>query len=157
MRYPCPFSIIQWAIQCSCLEPSMMEQLCHISITIPVDVVKKTFKVNEPILVYLIFLASCLFHCHCVTAMMWYCLGNSFADNNRQRFSAKDRDQDTYRNNCAQVYRGGWWFTDCFYGHLNGMYIAGGQTSYGQGIIWSNWKGFYYSLKRSEMKIRPAY
>ncbi len=42
----------------------------------------------------------------------------------------------------------------CYSGYLNGRYVAGGQTS-AQGIIWFTWKGSKYSLKRTEMKIKP--
>ena len=56
---------------------------------------------------------------------------------------------------CAQHYGGAWWFHNCHESNLNGHYYhnvtAGG---YGCGINWFYWKGFYYSLKFSEMKTR---
>ena len=67
-------------------------------------------------------------------------------------------DQDSYSGgHCAQQYEGAWWFNSCFRCKLNGRYIAGGHTSSYQGIIWNDWKGYEYSLKRTEMKIRPNY
>ncbi len=82
--------------------------------------------------------------------------GDSLANNNGQRFSAKDRDQDAYNaRHYGQAHGGGWWFKACFHGYLNGRYVEGGTTSRAQGIIWSHWKGYYYSLKHTEMKIRP--
>ena len=84
------------------------------------------------------------------TESAWYHSG--------QRFSAKDRDQDSSRySSCAQKHEGAWWFNWCFRSHLNGRYINGGQTSHQyQGIVWETWRGFSYSLKSAEMKIKPS-
>ncbi len=81
----------------------------------------------------------------------------SWAYLNGQRFSTWDRDQDSSsRRHCAQWVGGGaWWYNDCFLGHLNGIYVDGGHTSWGEGLIWYTWKDWYYSLKRTEMKIKP--
>ena len=88
--------------------------------------------------------------------------GDSIGDNSRsqgslsgQRFSSFDKEQDRCSCNCALAFGGGWWFTHCGRGLLNGNYVDGGTISYKEGIIWFDWKGYYYSLKRTEMKIKP--
>ena len=78
--------------------------------------------------------------------------GDSLDRHNGQAFSTKDRDSDTHANNCAQIYHGGWWYTDCHDSNLNGLY---GNTSYGQGLSWRASQGYYHSASFSEMKIRP--
>ena len=83
-------------------------------------------------------------------------LTSSFlADHNGRKFSAKDNDNDNSSDNCARdVYPGGWWFNRCFLAHLNGVYHQNPSISYAKGIVWYSWKGWYYSLKFTEMKTR---
>ena len=71
---------------------------------------------------------------------------------NGRKFSTRDNDNDNYSGNCAQHYPGAWWFDACFSSHINGPYQHNPVISYGNGIIWSAWKGLYYSLKFTEMK-----
>ena len=72
------------------------------------------------------------------------------------QFSTKDRDHDTYKDSCAAMYKGGWWYTACHTSNLNGLYLSGSHTSYADGINWHAWRGHHYSLKNVEMKIRPS-
>ncbi|XP_066293837.1 microfibril-associated glycoprotein 4-like isoform X2 [Branchiostoma lanceolatum] len=81
--------------------------------------------------------------------------GDSISHHNGWAFSTKDRDYDHYPTSCAQRFKGAWWYGDCHGSNLNGLYHAGSHTSYADGVNWSAWKGYYYSLKRTEMKIRP--
>jgi len=70
-------------------------------------------------------------------------------------FSTKDRDNDRWSSNCAATYKGAWWYKRCHFSNLNGMYHHGQHSSYADGVNWYHWKGYYYSAKRAEMKIRP--
>ena len=73
--------------------------------------------------------------------------GDSFSIANGMNFTTKDSDHDANSNgNCAEQVNAGWWFKNCFQALLTGRY--------GHGIIWSAWKGFGYSLKSCEMKLR---
>ncbi|XP_071804148.1 microfibril-associated glycoprotein 4-like [Asterias amurensis] len=80
--------------------------------------------------------------------------GDSLSRHNNQQFSTKDRDNDVISGNCAQIYRGAWWYYNCHDSNLNGEYLGGTTTAYARGVVWVYWKGYSYSLKTSEMKIR---
>ncbi|XP_070538828.1 fibrinogen C domain-containing protein 1-like [Ptychodera flava] len=74
---------------------------------------------------------------------------------NGKPFSTRDRDNDDSSSNCAALYTGAWWYEACHNSNLNGQYLGGVTASYAKGVVWCQWKGYYYSLKTSEMKIRP--
>ena len=74
-------------------------------------------------------------------------------------FSTKDKDNDKNRHgNCAVAYKGAWWFKACFACHLNGQYFKEYNINViYAGINWQGFRGFGYSLRFAEMKIRPSY
>uniref|UniRef100_UPI0037E72B24 angiopoietin-2-like n=1 Tax=Semicossyphus pulcher TaxID=241346 RepID=UPI0037E72B24 len=76
-----------------------------------------------------------------------------------QSFSTPDTG-----NICAEISHAGWWFHQCFYANLNGIYYKGGRYSLKaqnllgpDGIVWFSWKeSDFYSLKAVTMMIRPS-
>jgi len=82
-------------------------------------------------------------------------IGDSLSYHNLRPFSAKNRDNDEHLiGNCAQEHHGAWWYGRCHTSNLNGEYLRGGQIKEG-GLNWWFWKENWYSVKVSEMKIRP--
>ena len=72
-------------------------------------------------------------------------------------FTTKDQDNDNWGgHNCAIMYKGAWWYGRCHNSNLNGLYLRGNHSSFANGVNWFHWKGHHYSLKRTEMKIRPV-
>ncbi|KAM9356353.1 microfibril-associated glycoprotein 4 isoform 2-T2 [Pholidichthys leucotaenia] len=77
----------------------------------------------------------------------------------KQSFSTPDSG-----NICAEISHSGWWYNQCFYANLNGVYYRGGhyspkgKGSLGpNGIVWYSWKDSdYYSLRKVSMMIRPC-
>ncbi|XP_035671209.1 microfibril-associated glycoprotein 4-like [Branchiostoma floridae] len=82
--------------------------------------------------------------------------GDSLTVHDGKPFSTKDRDNDEDSISCAQTYKGAWWYESCHGSNLNGLYHLGTHESRADGVNWYNWKGYNYSLKRTEMKIRPT-
>ena len=70
------------------------------------------------------------------------------------QFSTKDDDNDLSDGNCAQAYKGAWWYNGCHASNLNGLYLSGSHSSNADGVNWGAFKGHYYSLKRTEMKAK---
>ncbi|CAF5011472.1 unnamed protein product, partial [Rotaria socialis] len=85
--------------------------------------------------------------------------GDSLVTQNNMQFSTKDQDNDANSGySCAQVYNGAWWYNACHSTNLNGGYLRGPHpTVYAAGVNWFTFRGHYYSLKTTEMKIRPAW
>ncbi|XP_071832045.1 microfibril-associated glycoprotein 4-like isoform X1 [Apostichopus japonicus] len=81
--------------------------------------------------------------------------GNAMGVCQNKQFSTFDQDHDTWGSSCALRYKGGWWYQHCHYANLNGEYHEG-ASAYGVGLNWAQWKGYTYSVKFTEMKLRPV-
>ena len=83
--------------------------------------------------------------------------GDSLSYHRGHPFTTKDQDNDSHsRVNCAVSNKGAWWYKDCHASNLNGIYHLGTHSSHADGVNWYAWKGYNYSAKRAEMKIRPV-
>ncbi|XP_022107395.1 microfibril-associated glycoprotein 4-like [Acanthaster planci] len=82
--------------------------------------------------------------------------GDSLSYHSSYPFSTKDHDNDVAGSECALLYSGAWWYVECHYSNLNGVYLSGQTDVYAKGVIWVTWKGNFYSLKRTEIKIKVA-
>ncbi|NWQ81446.1 FCN1 protein, partial [Columbina picui] len=82
--------------------------------------------------------------------------GDSLSYHKDMPFSTTDQDNDMSSFNCATEYKGAWWYNDCHYSNLNGMYWLGVHGSYADGMNWKTGKEYHYSYKRAEMKFRPV-
>ncbi|XP_053769741.1 tenascin-X isoform X3 [Desmodus rotundus] len=78
--------------------------------------------------------------------------GDSMSYHSGSVFSARDRDPNNLLISCAVSYRGAWWYRNCHYANLNGLY---GSIVDHQGVSWYHWKGFEFSVPFTEMKLRP--
>ena len=81
--------------------------------------------------------------------------GDSLHGHSGYRFSTRDQDNDAHLSeHCAQLYKGAWWYKSCHSSNLNGLYHGGPHSSFADGVNWAAWKGYNYSLKFTEMKLR---
>ncbi|XP_028411123.1 fibrinogen C domain-containing protein 1-A-like [Dendronephthya gigantea] len=81
--------------------------------------------------------------------------GDSLSYHNGMAFTTKDSDNEVMGYNCAGRYKGAWWYRTCHESNLNGFYYYGHHALHADGVNWKAWKGYYYSLKSTSMKIRP--
>lgn len=74
---------------------------------------------------------------------------------NNMRFSTHERDQDLWDGgNCAKDYGGGWWFNNCLWSNLNGVY----GEQYDGGVTWFHQQFPVKDLRMKyvEMKFRKS-
>jgi len=79
--------------------------------------------------------------------------GDSLRNHVSAKFSTRDQDNDVSIQDCARFYKAGWWFHDCHDSNLNSLYRP--RYSKNFGIEWKTFRGLHYSLRFTEMKIRP--
>uniref|UniRef100_A0A8W8LQ20 Fibrinogen C-terminal domain-containing protein n=1 Tax=Magallana gigas TaxID=29159 RepID=A0A8W8LQ20_MAGGI len=77
------------------------------------------------------------------------CFGASI---NNMMFTTKDQDNDKWLlGNCAEEYQSGWWHNRCHCANPNGVYLAGNTSIFAVGIVYQPWRGYYYSLKSTQL------
>ena len=71
------------------------------------------------------------------------------------QFSTRDSDNDVKLDgSCAQNFKGAWWYSACHHSNLNGLYLNESHHPFGTGVNWEPFKGYQYSLKLTEMKVK---
>jgi hypothetical protein len=77
--------------------------------------------------------------------------------NNGMPFSTHDKDNDKWSGgNCAQSWRGGWWYKQCMGSQLNGIYHHNTTPRESEAVLWRTFIGTKRSLKFAEMKLRAG-
>lgn len=76
---------------------------------------------------------------------------------NNMMFSTMDKDNDIIYFECANRFRAGWWYSYCHCANPNGEYLAGHNTQSGVGITYGAWHGLNYSLKFTQLMVKPNY
>lgn len=62
-----------------------------------------------------------------------------------QKFSTYDQDNDEYKDNCAEIWKGAWWYKDCWWSNLNGMY--------NNSLFWNG--RYPNAMKYTQLAVRP--
>ena len=74
---------------------------------------------------------------------------------NGMAFTTHDRDNNLSSGvNCAQHWKGGWWFNNCMWSQLNGIYHHDTTPRGGEAVYWETFTTSTCSLKFAEMKLR---
>ncbi|XP_050079619.1 ficolin-1-A-like [Anopheles maculipalpis] len=79
-------------------------------------------------------------------------VGDSFSSQLNHKFATSDQDN---AGKCADIFKGGGWYSSCYQSNLNGIYLKGGKQGTNKGIHWYYFRGYHYSLKATKMMIRP--
>ncbi|KAL7631279.1 UNVERIFIED_CONTAM: hypothetical protein RMT77_018414 [Armadillidium vulgare] len=83
--------------------------------------------------------------------------GDGLKPQSGMKFTTQDQDNDNYHLNCAESFKGAWWYSTCHSSNLNGLPHKGNHSSYADGINWGPFRGNYYALKYSKLSIRPRF
>ncbi|KAK3597392.1 hypothetical protein CHS0354_040117 [Potamilus streckersoni] len=88
--------------------------------------------------------------------------GDGLGKHDGSKFSTTDVDNDKvvkeFGGSCANRFHGAGWYYKCYSSNMNGKYYTSGtipEKLY-DGVTWKPWKGPNYSLRVTEMKIRPS-
>ena len=81
--------------------------------------------------------------------------GDSLQHHDNQKFTTKDHDQDSHAGNCAQMFKGSWWYHGCHHSNLNGLYPQMHQED----AKYMDWRPLYNKFGGvifSEMKLKHS-
>jgi len=81
--------------------------------------------------------------------------GDALSFDTGNSFSTWDADHDHFSGNCAEIFSGGWWYTNCYHANVNGVYQTPGPGATPSGIIWNTWEGWSYSMESCYMWVQP--
>jgi len=82
-------------------------------------------------------------------------IGDGLRVHNGKPFTTFDRDNDQWSNNCAESFKGGWWYGSCHHANLNGRYYFYKEKyPHASGIHWYKFDQEKKSMKFVEMKLR---
>lgn len=71
------------------------------------------------------------------------------------KFTTWDQDNDILAiGNCAYYKKSGWWHVNCTCANVNGLYLAGVTTLNNEGVTYGYWRGWYYSMKSTQLMVR---
>ena len=74
---------------------------------------------------------------------------------NGMAFSTPDRDNDLWSDiDCAQRWKGGWWYNACTRSQLNSIYQHDTTPREFETVFWNTFTTYDRSLKYAEMKLR---
>ncbi|XP_063436198.1 ficolin-2-like [Mytilus trossulus] len=80
--------------------------------------------------------------------------GDGLFFHNGMMFSTNDKDNDISRHNCAESFKGAWWYNKCYQSNLNGQYIRELHSTYPRGTQWNGRPGQSDTLKSTRMMIK---
>ena len=81
-------------------------------------------------------------------------VGDSMARHNGDPFSTFDNDNDLHSNNCADLFKGGWWYDQCHHSNLNGMNFNNITSPFAEGIVWFHWRQHKHSMRSVQMEVK---
>ena len=89
--------------------------------------------------------------------MSYLSTGNCLDVHIGMQFTTPDIDNDNASSrNCAQQFRGRWWYYDCFTSNLNAHYDGHYTAHYDDaGIACNSFESGAQRLRKSELKFRP--